>query len=371
MMTEEQREREAAIRQDADVVSNLAQDDNEPEPALDTIEAESDDELDIEQQEQADPRAEFMNELAAKARAQRARDESEGGEEIIQETGREIAQGLEADEQEPETAPVLTEDQDELVNIKVNGQLMRVPRSQVEEAGIRTLQKETSADRKLEALSVREQHLRDREAALSVREQQMRTPPITEQQQADADVDDSQIEEKVRESLTKVYDGDLDAGAEELTKLIAGNRQQRQQTGQQVDVNQVAAQVQQRLDINDARRVFSQEFPELAVNAQLNGMADVEAVRLKQEDPRRSYRDVVREAGQIVRDKIKAMAAPYYEEQTPDNGFQGKREIKSTTEQLRPRSTASARAPKKKEPKPETRSEYIARMRSQRGLPPS
>lgn len=100
---------------------------------------------------------------------------------------------------------------DETVTLNVDGKEIVVPKSEVEEAGVRTLQKETSADARLELVSSKEKDLLRREEELRALEEdilqkrdlQDLEPDKVGQEFADALYEDEELVAKTITSITQ------------------------------------------------------------------------------------------------------------------------------------------------------------------------
>lgn len=94
-----------------------------------------------------------MADIAARAKEERDKEMRDGGQEVI-DTATEVAETATIEEEEPEVPedkePEVEEQEPELVEIKVDGEVRKVEKDKILDAGIRTLQKESSADKRLE-----------------------------------------------------------------------------------------------------------------------------------------------------------------------------------------------------------------------------
>ncbi len=126
----------------------------EDEETIVTDVSEVETEVETEVEQAPDPRAMAMAAILADRASNRDVDEDEPGEE--------------------EEIPVEPEPpEDEQIVLKVNDKDMRVPKGDVIAAGIRTLQKETSADERLRQAAQIEAKLREREESLHQMEERL------------------------------------------------------------------------------------------------------------------------------------------------------------------------------------------------------
>lgn len=92
-------------------------------------------------------------EIAAKAKEERDKELRENGQEVVDTASQEFGEPeVEAEAEPVEAVEVVEEKQPEpeLVEIKVDGEVRKVEKDKILDAGIRTLQKESSADKRLE-----------------------------------------------------------------------------------------------------------------------------------------------------------------------------------------------------------------------------
>lgn len=92
-------------------------------------------------------------EIAAKAKEERDKELRENGQEVVDTASQEFGEPeVEAEVDPVEAVEVVEEKQPEpeLVEIKVDGEVRKVEKDKILDAGIRTLQKESSADKRLE-----------------------------------------------------------------------------------------------------------------------------------------------------------------------------------------------------------------------------
>lgn len=290
----------------------------------------------------------FVAELAAKARSERDEEIRANGGEIIDtlnisneepapepdpkpEPPQEIKESP-SPEPAPEPKPVETP-ADDYVTVKVDGQERQVLKSQIIEAGVRTLQKESAADRRLE------------EATRLLREAQETAQP---KRQPLPDMDEAELAHRIRmgsdeeaAEAMRVLKGRETATPEEIA-AFAENRA----------INRIKAE--------GAIEWFQTEYKEIFADPYLVRLALGEDERMLREGDQRSYRERYQEIGNTLRDKIREWKG-------------GKAEIVPNTDKQERKATitnlpaASARQPATETPKPKTQAQIIEEMRKRRG----
>lgn len=147
----------------------------------------------------------------------------------------------------------------QLVKVKVDGVEKEVP---VEDL-VRTYQKNSAADRRLE------------EATTLLREAQERaaqpvTAPVQELKPVDPPAD---LQAEVKETLDKIYEGDPIAAAEALTNLLAKTRGGSQPTPApapvELDIDALTSRVQEQLKVDQAFETLKTDYPDLIADPTL------------------------------------------------------------------------------------------------------
>ena len=241
---------------------------------------------------------------------------------------------------EPEVEPEVIEDPiEETVTLQVDGKEVIVPRSQVEEAGVRTLQKETTADARLEYAASREQELVRREQELTAmeedllqkRDQQEVEPDEVGKAFADALYEDEDTVAKTITSITQSIKA-LEAENVKTARDRAASKE--------AENKQVVTYYH-----NSYQDIANDPDMHNSLNRRLSGIA--------KDHPEFTPSQVIDEA-----------ATEVYER------FNGAELSVSETKKKMPRQAkkASGRKPKVPEKKPITRSDVIAGMRGTRGV---
>jgi hypothetical protein len=301
----------------------------------------------------------MMDEIAEKNRQAR---EAQAGEQGVD--------GEPGDEEEGSSPD------EEMITIKVDGQEKRVPRSQVIESGVRTLQKIESGDERLRKaadlqrqLQAQQQDLARREAEIQALAQRYEREYHGKAPSAQEKADAPDFEAKARAIANAIYEGDEDAVVKALTEYLPGREgatppdmsQMVQQAAQQAR-DEALREIQQaeiQREVLKAQDQFRNEFPQLASRQEFINMADAETLRVYEEHPDWSPSQIVTEAGKRTTELL-----GQYAQQA---GFSAKQERKRGMST--PVRSASARATPAPGNAPKSRSEVIKDLRRSRGQP--
>lgn len=287
---------------------------------------------------------------------------------------READNGTEASQEPPPAAPpastapkaegfeIFEKDGKQFVKLKAYGQTEELPL----EVALRRAQKDVASDRKLQEAVERERraaaqeemaqaHLQRVQAATTLR-------PVTQVEPTE--------QPDLTEAFTKLYNGDIEDAAKQLSKIIAG----RQQATPSINPEMIAAEVEQRLQRNaaaarqaqydaellNAVTVFNDEYPEIAKDNRLSAYFDRETELVMAENPGMSMLDVVRTAA----GSIQKLSAPPAQSQT-NTRLEAKRNApRHNSNGVRSPSVSTHIEPP---PKPITPGDTIARMKQLRG----
>jgi len=281
-------------------------------------------------------------------------DELEEEREQNSENGNYTGEGEEDSQDEPE----------DLVTIIVDGEERQVPRDQVYEQGIRTLQKEAAADKRLAEAT---QRMREVEAYRQSVEAQLRNSqrkendgrPLSKQQDAD-------VRKRARQIIDKILDGNEDEAAEALAEAMTGRQQSTPDFDEQRLAQELTEKVQRNLERQAGIAAFNEQYAHIANDPQLFAMADRKTIEIAQEHPEWGPKQIILEAGKKVEEWLAEVGGgPTSQNDTPPPSR--KNERKRTTEKLK--TAKSAKAPRPAEKRPQTKSEIVADMRKRRGLP--
>lgn len=249
------------------------------------------------------PRNDALREIAARSDANAAENAKESYEDL---------------EAEPEP----TEPEPELVTIKVDGEERQVPKHLVEEAGIRALQKESAADKRLE------------EATLLFREaQNLRQQVPTEKlpQQEDAAV-----------TLAKAIQYGTEDQAAEAIRRLQGHAS--------VTPEALQSFVADQIEFRDAAHQFKREFKDILSDPLLEKLAYTLEDEKRKAGDKRPYAELYTEIGTELRKRFG---------KTPEDKLEKKADIVNIP-------SASARRPAPPAEKPETPSQIVEKMRAAR-----
>ena len=234
-----------------------------------------------------------------------------------------------------------------MVRIKVDGREIEVPESQIRDAGIRTFQKDAAADRRLAEATRLLQFAR----AVGQNNEQ---PAGGAGPAAGGD----QIPADVRVLARAIRDGSEEDAANALAKVL-----QAQGRGDAIPAQAVQQMVRQEMEASSAFQQFRKDYPEIANNRHLLGIAvQLEDERLALGDSR-PLADAWAEHGKRIRTEVLGVKTP----QAPGAGtpnLQERRERKAAA--TPPINAAAARRPaptQQKEPSP---ADIVERMRRAR-----
>lgn len=283
---------------------------------------------------------------------------------------------------EPETedddteseSPLFMENGQWMTRVKVDGEIKTVPFARLQAAA----QKLEAGDKRLEEANRLRQEIDQREQQLLQREQGLKNQPPAQGADGQGQTKTGQPNEEVT-TLIKQYHEALLNGDDEnttnelLAKLATAGRQQ-----PQVDVSQLAEQVERQVEsriqqrqqeaerkdresahkaeLSSAFTTFKDEFKDIAGDQELLQMADRLTVTVSQEYPTYTPLQVMREAGKRTR--------KWLSEKTGDTPrVNRKRNLKTAA-------GTGARQPGKPPEKPQTRSDQLNEIRAARGQMP-
>jgi hypothetical protein len=291
------------------------------------------------------PRNEMIANLAAAARKERDEEiVSNGGEVVDTLNVDEPAPEIEsADEQPPEvikpdvtpateatTEPAPAE---RMIKVKVDGQEKEVPESWVIDAGIKAVQKESAADRRLE------------EATLLLKSAQEAATP---KKQPLPEMDEAELANRIRMGS--------DEEAQEAVRILQGRDKA---TPEQI-ADMAEDRVMKKIEFKDAVSWFKSEYKDIVADPYLLNLAISEEARMRESGDSRGYKDVYKDVGDAISKKLVEWKGG---KPTVDTSTD-KRERKTNIVNL---PSASARQAAPEQPKPKTTSQIIEEMRVKRG----
>ena len=275
-----------------------------------------------------------LERIAERARQERDNEMKDAGHEVIDTSGIEEKQ----DEPEPEIE-VKDEKQDEpeepeakieTVKIKVDGEEKEVPRDKIYEAGIRAMQKESSADKRLE------------EATRLLRE-------AKEYVQPQAAVDPS----PQWDDATVAYA--LEHGDEAQKAYAVNQMRARDTTTPDELIRQTTARVLDTVDLRESADWFFKEYSEIAKDPYLFQLASIAEDKARAEGDNRPRKELYKSIGDNLRQWKGGSAVQTLE---------AKKEAKSNIVNI---ASASVKKSTPAEAKPKSTSDVIEEMRKRRG----
>lgn len=233
---------------------------------------------------------------------------------------------------------------------KVDGQEVEFDETAVVEAGLRALQKESAADKRLEeATKAKDEAIRLREAVEAASRAQQPAP-------AKSDQEVLLTKDALRGIVKKIQYGTEEDAADALHEYGL----QMAKAGQQPQLTE--AELMNILDLREARTFVSREFPEITQDPKLKTVFEFTVNQKLAAGDKRSYQEICKETV----DEVKQWKAPTVVTPTPPAGGsrQAAVERKKTIVSI---PSAQARQPAPPQPQAPTTSNVIADMRKARG----
>lgn len=295
--------------------------------------------VEVKDQEQTiSPRNAMLAEIAAKAKEERDRELADNGHEVVDtsKAPKEVKEEEKAEEEADEEVSAETDDKEvveekkpepDFVEIKVDGEIRKVEKEKIVDAGIRALQKESTADKRLE------------EATRLLREVQ--TKYAAPQADSPSQWDDETVEYAIQHG-----DEQQKAYAEQLKK-----------ERQAAIPDQIAARVMSQIEAKSAAEWFANEFKDIVEDPYLFRLAvEAENDALKAGDTR-PHKERFKQFGETLR--------AWKGGSSTQDGLAQKQEHKA--QKVVSLQTASVKKSAPQEPKPKTTSDKIEEMRKARG----
>jgi hypothetical protein len=242
------------------------------------------------------------------------------------------------------------------VKIKVDGQELEVDEEQIREAGIRTLQKESAADKRLEeATKARDEAERLR---LSVEATVAKLPKAEQPAAKKSDHEMLLEKDALRGVVKKIQYGSEDEAAEALaeygTKMAALGQSGRLTETELLNI----------LDLREAQKFVKTNYADVMGDDNLKDLFVAKVNKRLAAGDARPYQDICKETGDELRTW---RGAPPKADPIPPKGQDGSRaavlQRKTSTVQV---PSAAARLPEKTQPKEPTQSEIIEKIRKAR-----
>ena len=277
-------------------------------------------------------RNELVDSIAERARQERDQEMKESGQELVDTLNIEVKE-----EKEPEPEANIEEKQEEIkepiietVKIKVDGEEKEVPKDKIYDAGIRALQKESAADKRLE------------EATRLLREaKEFAQPQVKEAPSHEWD------------DATVAYA--LEHGDDAQKAYAVSQMRGRDTTTPDELINQTTKKVLDNVDFQAASEWFFNEYSDIAKDPYLLHLAGVAEDKARQSGDYRPRKELYKEIGNDLRKWRGGNTVQTLEE---------KKELKSNIVNL---PSASVKKSTPAEAKPQTTSDIIENMRKARG----
>jgi hypothetical protein len=246
----------------------------------------------------------------------------------------------------PIDAPVTeTPPAEEMVTIKVDGEEKQVPKKLVDEhGGVRSFQMEIAAAKRLqEAAEAKRLANEERQQLLREREQLRQPPPQPDVSEADL--------------LNIVRMSDDPAQVKVALARLANVQQQ-------PSIDQTLSLVHAHLDAREAQHWFENEYKDIVADPIMQQLATQAVKEARSRGDQRPHQELLAFVGSSLREWRKRMA-PQTTTQVQAAPMDAKRDAKAATVNV---PSAKTRQVLPDEPRPLTREEKIAEMRSARGL---
>lgn len=235
----------------------------------------------------------------------------------------------------PSTPPAGAAPIEDLVTIKVDGVMQQVSRDKIYEAGLRAVQKESSADRRLE------------EATRLLREVEQRIAPPPVQNTPPPQAWDEEI-------IAYALAHGTEEQKAEAVRQIRGGRQELA-TPDQI-ANNVEARILDKVDFQSSAEWFQTNYKDIVSDPYLLQLASLQEDHMRANGDTRSRKELYAEIGDGLR-KLKGGGVPVVT-------LEEKRTQKESITNL---PAASARRTTPQAPAPKTPSQIIEEMRTKRG----
>jgi len=289
----------------------------------------------VNEEKTLSPREEMMAMIAEKAKKERDDELADAGHEIVDTTKapKEEQEEEEVTESEIKKEEEVREEKEDLVEIKVDGEIRKVEKDKILDAGIRALQKESTADKRLE------------EATRLLRQVDERL------QQAKTVETPSQKEEKWDDS-TIAYA--LEHGDEEQRKYAIKQLRVRDEA---TPIETVEKRILDTMDFKEASSWFQNEYSDIVKDPYLFDLAAFSEDKARANGDTRSRKELYKEIG----DNLRKWKGGVVQTQTMEQ----KQEKKS--EKVVSLATASIKKAAPQEKPPKTTQDVIEEMRKRRG----
>ena len=239
----------------------------------------------------------------------------------------------------PQPTPAGAAPIDDLVTIKVDGVMQQVPREKIYEAGLRAVQKESSADRRLE------------EATRLLRQVEQQFAPQPVQQQVQHSPSPQTWDEEI---IAYALAHGTEEQKAEAVRQIRGGRQETA-TPDQI-ASTVESRILDKVDFQSSAAWFQETYKDIVSDPYLLQIASLQEDHMRANGDTRPRKELYAEIGNGLR-KLRGGGAPV-------ETLQEKRDLKASITNL---PSASARKATPQAPAAKTPSQIIEEMRTKRG----
>lgn len=363
--------KDAAIQEDVAQTETAEQENVVENTEEDTGNTETEDALenDEEQQEPVRSARDIMMDDMVKKRREEARGEIDESTRVY---------GEEAREEDETEQPA---DEPQMVDLKVDGQIIQKPKSEVDaEGGVAEMQKKIAVETRMSQAAEERRRLehmqhqqRQREQELTQREQELNARAQRMQQLADDPNSDVTDEDATiaQQFVDGFYSGDEDQAKDVFAKVVKELRSKSQPSQAQPDPEQFAAQVQERIEyrssLNEGKSVFDSNYAHLKQDPQLFRMTDEATARLAQKHPEWAPKQIILEAAKEVDGWLHGLSGASQNRQGAPSGTQNLVSEQQQRKQNMDRiPTATSRKPTQPTTKPKTPRDIFNDIRKNR-----
>lgn len=241
---------------------------------------------------------------------------------------------------EPEVEE-LDESDDEIINLKVDGEVVPMTKRDIDShGGIEKAQKSLSAEKRLHQASIERKRLeqaageqRRREQALQQREQQLEARLRSlEAKPQESQVSDDEFVDKFVQS---VYSGDEDEAKESLRAILKTMKSPQSKQTPQLNESDILNKALFEVEKRSGQREFTEKYPHLKQDPFLFDKTNHETIQIMNANPDWSPRDVILEAAKRV--------DGWYKEKMGDKGIDTLKERTESKQKVETIQSAQAR----------------------------
>lgn len=282
-------------------------------------------------------------------------------EEIAAKRKQELSQTEQQQEQEEEEEE--TDESDSIVDLKVDGTVVQMPKSEVDaKGGIAEVQKTLTAEKRLHEASIAKKQMeqaqaeyRRKEQELKKREQELEAKLRASQAPKVPDVD---MDSAADEFIKHVYSGDEDEAKQSLNKILKSLKQTQAKPTQQINESDILNKALFEVEKRNGQREFQEKFPHLMKDKFLYDKTNYETIQIMNANPNMSPRDIILEAARKVDQEYRSLV----KEKGADT-LQQRSQAKQKIDPIKP---AQARKKTDNDYKPKSRDEIMDMYRKTR-----